>query len=347
MSTSIRNDILTSVLEKHLKGKVRESVNLTFTPDIIKMQSSSDFILDTFIPGDYDNSMVGKSFSIIINNAIQLLKSNKEFTTVTLHGEDVVVFDQGNVSIPFNTSYDERMNMTYESLQRQGKIAVQDFNSIVKGFRNLVNISKTLEVGMPPVIITSGKVYCIYSNTIYINSVPMMFPDLEIPYNTFNSLSKNLSGSSIILSYDPFKKVVLFEIGTESAATVIYKKPNMELVSSIEQKMSELQFIGNFNITSINTLELLFKCFPREVVTISFYEDETVGVMFSIADGKSIKAGNKDIMSKCNISISTTQFDALYKTFKETSRVEVYQGRDIICLKGTDNKTLLLSGMTF
>lgn len=347
MPTSIRNDVLTSVLEKHLKGKTRESVNLTFTPDIIKVQSSSDFVLDTYITGEYDNNMVGKSFSIIINNAIQLLKSGKDFTTITPHGDNVVIFEQEDVSIPFNTSYDERIVMSYQSLQRQGKIAVQDFSSIVKGFRNLVNISKTLEVGVPPVIITSGKVYCIYSNTIFINTVPMMFPDLEIPYNTFSSLSKNLSGSSIVLSYDPSKKIILFEIGTESAATVVYKKPNLELIASIEQKISELQFIGNFNISVISSLELLFKCFPREVVTLSMYEDETLGVMFSIADGKSIKAGTKDLMTKCNISISTTQFDALYKTFKETSKVEVYKGRDIICFKGMDNKTLLLSGMTF
>jgi hypothetical protein len=344
---NIQNDILTSTLEKHLKGKTKESVNFTFTPDVIKVQSSSDFVFDTYIQGEYTNDMVGKSFSIMINNSIQLLKSGKEFTTITRHGDEIVVLDQGNISIPFNTAYDERMDMTYSDLQRQGKIGVQDFSTITRGFRNLINLSKTLEVGIPPVIITSGKVYCIYSNTIFIGRVPMEFPDLEIPYNTFNSLSKNLSGSSIILSYDQTKKVILLQVGTESSATAIYKRPNLELLTSIEQKINSLGYIGTFDISSISTLELLFKCFPKETVTLSMYEDSTLGILFSMANGKSIQAGTKSLLTKCNISISTTQFDAMYKTFKETSKVEVYQGRDIICLKSASNRTLLLSGMTF
>lgn len=347
METTIQNDILVKTLQQHLKGKTREAVNFTYTADLIKVQSSSDFILDTYIIGEYPNELVGTSFSIVITNAIQLLRDDKGITTITQHGGEVVIFEQEDITIPFNIAYDERIEIEWKSIEKPGKVSVREFHDISKGFRNLINISKSLEVGVPPIMIISGKVYCVYSNTIFIGNIPMVFPDLEIPYNTFNNLSKSISGSSVNLLVDSIKKIMLMQIGIESAATTTYKKPNLEIITSIEKRISELTYVGNININIMSTLELLFKCFPKETVTLSVYEDDTLGIMFSVTNGRSIRAGVKDMLTKFNISINTTQFDSIFKTFKEASNVDVYKGRDIVCLKGLNNKTLLLSGMTF
>lgn len=347
MPTTIQNDVLVKTLLQHLKSKSKVSVNFTFTPDYINVQSSDEYIFDTIIKGEYSRDMVGTSFSVIITNAIQLLKIDSGVTKIIKHGDEVVVFEQEEISMPFNTSYDERINISLDSLDNQGRITLVELSSVLKGFKGLINTSKSLEVGIPPVIISSGKVYCIYSNTIHIDSTSLVFPDMEIPYNTYNNLSKNVIGSPINILTDTIKKVIIVQVANESMSTTSYKKPNLELIASIENKINELSYVGSYNIKIIQGLEHLFKCFPREVITLSTYKDGTIGIRLSVSSGKTVKAGIKDIETTSNINISTTQFDALYKTFKENYTVDIYQGRDIICIKGMKEKTLILSGMTF
>lgn len=347
MPATIKSALLVKTLLQHLKSKTSISVNFTFTPDIIKVQSSGEFIFDTFITGDYTNDMTKSAISIQITNAVQLLQADDGFTTITPIGDGVVVFDQDKISIPFLTTYDERIDISFSDVERQGKVSVSDITSITSRFRNLVNISKSLDVGVPPIVITGSQVYCLYSNSMYIENVPVCLPDMEVPYNTFSNLSRNLTGSSVNVLTDSGKKILMFQVGNESLAMTTYKRPNMELISSLEAKLTELSYLGDIDISIIRTLENLFKCFPRESVTLTTYEDNTLGIMFSVASGKSVRAGTKDIMSTFNIVINTTQFDALYRVFKESPRVEISYGRDIVCFKGTSGKRLVLSGMTF
>lgn len=347
MSAKIDNATLVTTLSQHLKGKTREAVNFEFHADMIKVQSSSDFILDTQIQGTYGPDMIGTSFSILINNVIQLLSVGEGETTITRHGEEIVMFEQDNITVPFNIAYDERIDIEWKSVDLPGKVTSRDFLEITKGFRNLVNISKSLEVGVPPILISSGKVYCIYSNTIYMGTVPIIFPDLEIPYNTFNNLTKSITGTEVNLLVDSVKKLLLIQVNAGNAATTTYKKPNLEHIKAVENKLTEMESIGSIDITILSELELLFKCFPKDTVTLSIYKDNTVGVSFSVSNGRNIRAGNKDLDTLANIVISTTQFDTIYKTFKGTSSVEVSKGRDVICLKGLGNKQLMISGMTF
>lgn len=347
MPAVIDNDVLINTLTQHLKGRSKSSVNFTFLPDSIRIQSSNDFIHDTMIKGEYSNDMIKEPFSVMINNALLLLSNTKGSTTIRKANEDVVVFEQKSITIPFSTTPDERIEIQFSNLEEQGKVSVRDFTSISQWFRNLINVSKSLDVGMPPVMVVSGKVYCMYSNTILICDVPLNIPDVEIPYNTFNNLSKSLDGSSVIVLIDKEKMLMLVQSSNDSLDTISYKKPNYDLVTSIEQKILEFKFLGECNISVIGGLELLFKCFPKETLTLSVYDDNTVGVMFSLANGQTVKAGIKNNSTIFNIVISTTQFDAVFKTFKNIVSVEIYTGSDIVCLKGSSNKTLILSGMSF
>lgn len=341
----VQNNVLVNILRQHLKGRVRSSINFTCDEDFVRVQSSNDFVLDTLMPCTYRGNKP-ESFSVLITGAVDLLRSDDGSTEITRLG-DVVMFDQGDISIPFDISYDERIEVSFDSLKQAGRIGGGDVQAITRGFRNLTNISKSLEVGYPPIVVSSGYVYCIYSNIIFIGGVPMSLPDFEIPYNTFSNFSKNLSGSTINVFYDDNSKVIVFQVGSTSSATSTYKKPNLEMISAIQNRMAELSPIGTFDVSVITKLELLYKCFPKESVTLSFYVDNTLGIMFNVTDGKSVRAGTKDLETVCNIAISTAQFDGLYKTFNGTSRVEVLKGRDILCLKGVGNKTLIVSGMTF
>lgn len=244
----VQNKLLLSTLKKHLKGRVRCSVNLTFMDTFIKVQSSNDFILDTVLPCVYTSKDKPKDFSIMVTGVIDLLKSDDGKTTITKY-EDVVIFNQGDISIPFDVSFDERIELKLESIENSGKIGSSDIQSISRGFRHLSNMSKSLEVGVPPVIVSYGKAYCAYSNIISISNVSMVLPDLEIPYNTFNNFSKNLNSSNINVLYDKDSKIIMFQLGNDSSATTNYKIPNLEFINSINNKINELKSIGTFNVS--------------------------------------------------------------------------------------------------
>lgn len=343
MSAIIDSSILIPTLRSHLKSRVRSSVNFTFTEELIKIQSSNDFIFDTFLKGEYDDEMINTQFTVIIENSINLL--SEEGNTEIKRNGDIIVFEQEDVSIPFNIAYDERVEPRYKSISECGKVSIKDISSIVRGHKSLLNISKILEVGQPPITIRSGKSYVFYSNTILIEDVPMSIPDMEIPYNTFNSLYRTLTGSYVELIDDNISKLIIFKNSINSSSILNYKSPNHEHINAINSRIHDLEYLGEFKINVIDKLEMIYKCFNKEKLTLSFYEDNTLGVLFSVADGKTIKAGCKDIKTLFNISINTAQFDSLYRIFNGVSKLEVLAGRDIVCLR--NNKTLILSGMTF
>jgi hypothetical protein len=346
MPATIQNDILIPAILKHLKSKKSMPINFKFVNNRIDIQSSEEYIIDTVINGTYSHDMEGSCFSALITDSIVLLQNNlNQETKIIKENDEIVLFMQDNITLPYSISHDTRINISSDNIQNNGQINSNIIDNIISGFRLSINTSKILEVGVPSVIISNGRVYCLYSNTMIINDTSLLFSDIEIPYNTFNNINKNIDKGNIDLLTDNDKKLLILK-SRNSIITCNYKIPNLDLINSINNLINSFSEYGTFRLFSLNNLELISKFFPKESLTISFYKDYTIGINITISDGKSIKIGTKNIDSIFNIILSTTQFDVLYKLFKDYNTIEVFKGSDTLCLKN-NNKILILSGMIF
>lgn len=347
MPVEFKNEVIIPLLRQHMKGKTKESINFYFEHDTTRIQSSSTFIFDTIVPNTSEHEYIGKQFSIMFTTALQMLRDEHGITRLDKRGEDIIVVEQDNISIPFSASPEERIEISFSGVDELGKVPSYEFVNITRRARSMLSMSKSLDAGVSPIIVSSGSSYCAYSNVICVKPVNMVLPDVEIPYNTFSNLSKNLGSLPVKLYVDTTKRILLVETNDNAVAMLTYKKPNYDFLMAIDSRMNELESIGIFDITAFEPLDNLQKSFPNESITLSMYNDSTVGAIFSIGDGKSIRAGVKSLDTILNVVLSTTQFDVVYRMFKGTSKVEVSKGRDLVCFKGTDKTTLLLSGMTF
>lgn len=348
MSVTIQNNVIVDVLGQHLGGRVRSAVNFTFkSRDRVQVQSSNDFVLDTIVKCDASDDMVGTSFTVLIDKAIGLLSCDEEGFTVVSNLGDRILFDHGDISIPFPVAFDERVDLKLDSLEMCGSVNCKDLVEITRNFKRLLNISKSLEKGVPSVIVSSGRSFCLYSNTMLIDNAPMALPDFEIPYNTFSNITKNLTGSKVEVYIDSSKKILAFVCGNDNVLLTTYKTPNLDTIKAIDAKIWTLKSIGSFGLDNLKAMELAYKCFTKETLTMSFYDDHTIGFALSLSDGKNIRAGIKDKRSLSNIVISTAQLDSFYKVFSLSTKIDVMYDRDVMCFESAKGAKLLLSGMTF
>lgn len=345
MHARVQNDVLISTLAKHMKGKNKVSVNFTICGNYLTLQSSADYILDTIVEGEFSTDMNNKSFSAMITNSILLLDQDDGMTEIS-DNNGVVVLNQGSKILPFLSTHDERIDIKWNGLSKVGIVSSRDINEIASDFRSLMNTSKVLNVGVPPVIINSGKSYCFYYDTILIKKVPIVFPNMEIPYSTFSNLSKNLTNKDITVNIDERSKSLVLQDGDYGISSAGYKKTNEDSINGVEERMKDLNSVGLCDLDTIKSLSGLYKCFPKESVTLCMFDDLTFGVSITVVGLNTFNAGMKNKRRLANIIINTAQFNAIYATFKNESRVNVSIGKDLICLN-TTSTTLLLSGMSY
>lgn len=347
MVLKVDNKDLINNLTKHLSGKSKCSVNFTIEKDFIKLQSSNEFILDTILQGTYEDKFIGGSFTVVINNSIELLRSDKGSHTIINFMGDRVFFDQGDIVIPFSVAYDSRIDVKFSNLQDCGSVSTDVLSSVNRRSKNMINLSKSLDVGASSIVIVHGRSFHLYSNCMVVAKVPDNLPDIEIPYLTFNNLARNLYGSKVNVKQDNNLRVILLECSDSSYIQVNYKKPNEELIKSIDSKINELAYCGNFNVSNLNRFEVVYKCFPKETICLNFYKDGTVGALLSLTDGKTASVGTKDEQAELRMFISTAQFDTLLKLLNGRDIISVYKGKDVIYVKISDDVGVLMSGMTF
>ena len=335
------------VMEKHLSSRSKVAVVFkVLTHNVVETQSNADYILDILCGCVLeDGEKVGDSFTIQLDKSIQLLKSCEGDSVKIQNMRDRIVFSKSSVVIPYPKAYDDIVDIPVNTLVSPGAVQSTNLESISRGFRKLVNVSKVLDKGVPSVIIYNGKSYCLYSNTMLISDVPRTLPDMEIPYNTFSNITKNLGSGSMDVYLDTNKKVLVLS-SKNLRITTTYKVPGDSTITAIEGKVASLESLGDFTIDNLSTMEMVFKCFDKETVTVSFNQDGKLGFLLSVSDGKAITSGVREDTPKLNIVLSTAQIDSLYKVFALNTKVSILYGTDVVVFK-TSGKQMIVSGMTF
>lgn len=345
MSTTVQNDVLIKTLLKHLKNKQKVSVNLTFRGDSLIIQSSNEFLLDTVIKVESNDEDC--SYSISINNCLLLFGIDNDIVELIKYDKYVVI-KKGFLSIPFETVYDERISLSYGDSSSSCLIDANVIKDISYIFKSLSSVSKILDRGEPDVTINNGIAYCMYQDTISMSTIPLSFPNVCIPYNTFNNLVKIVDNGKINISDYSSKKVLLLNTSNNNLISLSYKKIVLDSINALRNILDSLKDLGDFNIKYIKTLELLYKCYPRESITLNFYDNKSVGLVLNNNDGYSItsKTDESNNIIK-SIIINTAQLDSILKLFKSDTTLNICIGDDIICMKSITKRTLVLSGMTF
>lgn len=346
MPATVQSDEIINTLLLHLKGKVNSAVVMTFEFNKLRIQSSNDFLLDTEINCITSPDMIGKEYCIIITGSINLFNTDRGTTTISVDSTEFAVISQDDISISYELSFNERVHMDRSSLRFVSTFRTSLFTEMAYNTKRISLLSKLLEVGEPAIVNKFGYCYCMYSNCISVVESSKLLPDFEIPYQTFNNLTKTLSSGSLNLYVDDSSNIMVMELPNGSIISVYFKIPNNDRITMIETRISELSTLGIFSFKSLTPLERFVKYYPKEKVSMMFYEDKTVGISASTLGNKSIHVNSKNVNPLLSIYLSSVQFDCVFRNFKDDIGVTVSSGKDIICLKSS-TRTILISGMTF
>ena len=339
----VKSNVLKSTLLKHLSNKSSIAVNFTFKKDCILVQSFSSFSFETIILGDYLN-LVGETFSFLIDRSCILLENDDKISTITKY-DDTVVIRQNSLNINYSIAYDERLERDYSNSELLGTIQSSLISSIVSNHKKLANVSKVLEVGIPSIIVSNNKCFCIYSNTTLFTEIELL-PNIEIPYESFNNFNKTLNNCSIEVINSKRDGVLTLKTSDFYLYHLDYKKPNLETVNGILNRVKETPDLGSYDCSSFINLENLFKCFKKLSVFMYLYSDNSIGFSVNTIDNRNIKINCKDDNAKV-ITLSSVQCDVIYNLFGTLKNINVKYGKDLIVLEDFSKRTLVLSGRTF
>lgn len=331
-------------IELHRRGRSAVPIIFKKVRDAYYIiQSSVDYTYESYLhveESEYDE------LSFIVDNSIMLLLDNDSMITITESG-DKVTFKQGDITLTFKKAAGEYVKTPKDGWVEMTQMSTAILKSDVKEAKAFLDLASDLQVGVPAVLWSRGIMYTMYSNMIALSKVYNARIDLSMPYSAFVNITKGILESSVrILTHE--KNGLLQFLGKSFRIVTSYKKPDTTNVDSLDKILNKMEDVGTFDLSAIEDVLLLYKCFPREKVTIVFNANGTVGLSLFTANGKHICCGTLDDIPVLTADISTSQLSSLQKYLKDdTKNIILQKGDSIICLKTPDMRTLLISGMIY
>lgn len=327
------------LLKTHLKGKRSVDVNFSFDNDKLIIQSSNSFILMTSLPfgTKFD------SFSFMITNVIDIFIN---IESIVIHNlDEIVIFESSSISISFQKTPTEFIEVDNANFEYCCNIFNSVLSKIVFNSRVLTPVAESLYVGIPSIMIHGNNVFSCLSNSIMRTSITEVFPNIEIPYESIRNLLQISLNSYTKVSYDRDKS--LLKLKCDNTIAIIHcKKVTESIITSYSNVMRTLTYIEEFNLSSLEGLDFIFKYYKNESITLTFYRNRVVSVQYVSTNNTSIKSGVQDIPTMFSIDLSTSQFLSLYKFLNGSYKTRVYRGNDLVCFE-QDQSRLLFSGMIY